>query len=86
MRRSLTAMDPWSPGFAPPPVLDTERVHLEPLAPAHVELDYAALMSSHAHLRRTLRWDDDWPPPHFTLAENLVDLERHWREFEAREA
>lgn len=76
--------DPWSPDFEPPRVLATARVRLEPLAPRHAELDFAALMESREHLRRTLRWGD-WPRADFTLEENRGDLERHWREFEDRE-
>lgn len=77
--------DPWSADFDPPLELVTERVRLEPLAPRHVELDFEALMGSREHLRRTLRWGD-WPREDFTLEENRVDLQRHWDEFERREA
>ncbi|MCZ6596070.1 MAG: GNAT family N-acetyltransferase [Planctomycetota bacterium] len=80
-----TQMDPWSSDFEPPLALDTDRVHLEPLAGQHTEMDYAALMSSREHLQRTLGWGD-WPRPDFTVEENRGDLERHWGEFEAREA
>ncbi|QDU69013.1 GNAT family N-acetyltransferase [Engelhardtia mirabilis] len=75
---------PWAKSFSPPLALDTERLHLEPLSPEHVELDFAALMGSREHLQRTLGWGD-WPREDFTVAENRVDLERHWAEFEARE-
>lgn len=80
-----TSADPYAPSFTPPTTLDTARVHLEPLHPSHTELDYAAFMSSRDHLHRTLHWGN-WPRPDFSLAENRADLERHWREFEAREA
>ena len=76
---------PWSPEFDPPTALDTDRVHLEPLHPQHTAADYAAFMSSVDHLHRTLHWGP-WPRPDFTLEENRRDLERHWKEFEAREA
>jgi len=75
---------PWSADYDPPLVLDTARVHLEPLAPEHVELDFEALMGSREHLQRTLGWGD-WPRVDFTLEENLADLERHWQEFVDRE-
>jgi RimJ/RimL family protein N-acetyltransferase len=81
----VAAPGPWTDAFEPPRTLDTARVHLEPLAPSHVELDFAALMGSREHLQRTLHWGD-WPRPDFTLAENRDDLARHWQEFVDREA
>jgi len=76
---------PWVAAFTPPEMLTTERMHLEPLAPRHVELDFAALMGSREHLQRTLHWGD-WPRADFTVQENARDLQRHEREFVAREA
>ena len=76
---------PWSSDFTPPQVLDTDIVHLEPLSPVHTELDFAALMVSREHLPRTLHWGD-WPCPDFTVEENRGDLQRHWDEFNRREA
>jgi RimJ/RimL family protein N-acetyltransferase len=76
---------PYAPSYSPPTTLDTDRIHLEPLHPSHTEMDYAAFMSSNDHLQRTLHWGD-WPRSDYTLDENRADLERHWREFEAREA
>ena len=76
---------PWSTDFTPPQVLDTDIVHLEALSPVHTELDFAALMSSREHLTRTLH-RGDWPHPDFTVEENRVDLQRHWDEFNRREA
>jgi RimJ/RimL family protein N-acetyltransferase len=80
--------DPWSAEFAPPPPLRTDRVRLEVLGPDVVDLDYAAIMSSRARLRDELQWGKDrrWPPDDFTLDQNRVDLERHFAEFERREA
>lgn len=77
--------DPWSLEYQPPRELNTERMHLEPLAPEHAELDFAALMGSREHLRDTLHWGN-WPSADFTLEENREDLERHWEEFETRQA
>lgn len=82
---SRSATSAWSPSFEPPLSLETERVRLEPLAERHAALDYAALMGSREHLRRTLHWGD-WPRPDFTLEENRADLARHQREFERHEA
>jgi RimJ/RimL family protein N-acetyltransferase len=82
---SASAEAPWSKAFVPPTTLDTARVHLEPLHPKHTELDLAAFLSSVAHLRRTLHWGD-WPSADYTFEKNRADLERHWREFQDREA
>ncbi|MHC5209274.1 MAG: GNAT family N-acetyltransferase [Planctomycetota bacterium] len=79
------AASPWLDlSYEPPTALVTDRMLLEPLAVRHVELDFAALMGSREHLQRTLHWGD-WPRPDFTVEENREDLERHWKEFEARE-
>ncbi len=80
-----TAADPWQPSFRPPERLHTGRVVLEPLAPEHTALDYAAFMGSREHLRTTLHWGD-WPRASMTLADNRRDLQRHFDEFQAREA
>lgn len=76
---------PWSKDFSPPEKLDTERVHLEPLAPEHAELDFKAVMSSREHLERTLHWGD-WPREDMTLEQDRDDLARHFKEFEERSA
>ncbi len=70
--------------YRPPLELDTDRVRLEPLAPEHVELDFAALMGSREHLQRTLHWGT-WPSEDFTVEENRADLERHWQEFQGNQ-
>jgi RimJ/RimL family protein N-acetyltransferase len=72
------------PQFDVPPGIETEAFCLEPLTVEHVEVDFAALMSS----RETLReWSgSDWPSDEFTLEENRDDLERHDREHRQREA
>jgi len=75
----------WDKAFSPPVELDTKRVHLEPLKPDHAELDHAAFMSSRAHLRKTLGWGG-WPADDATVKANRKDLQRHWKEFENREA
>lgn len=95
MRPRLTAIgapsvtdNPWCADFVPPPPLRTARIRLEVLGPDVVDLDYAAIMSSRARLRDELRWGKDrrWPPDDFTLNQNRVDLERHFAEYERREA
>lgn len=65
-----------------PGKLQTEDFVIQPLTPAHVELDYAALMSSKEMLR--LWSGSPWPSTKFTLAENLGDLEWHWSEHQER--
>ncbi|MFY9341963.1 MAG: GNAT family protein [Planctomycetota bacterium] len=77
----MHAVEPWSAGYVAPRSLETERVHLEPLAPEHTSLDYAALMGSREHLRRTLQWGS-WPRPDMTLDDNRRDLERHYQLFQ----
>ncbi len=67
-----------------PSALMTEHLHLEMLEPAHVELDYAAFMSSWPRL--TLWSGGPWPYADFTLEENRGDLQRHMDEFLNREA
>lgn len=57
---------------------------LAPLLPAHAPIDYEAVMEDPALLRQ---WSQsDWPADDFTLAENIVDLERHAREHTERTA
>lgn len=74
----------WTDAFTPPLEHDTDRVHLEALAPHHAELDFEAFMGSREHLRRTLHWGT-WPSDDYTVEKNRGDLQRHWDEFEARE-
>jgi RimJ/RimL family protein N-acetyltransferase len=62
----------------------TDRLLLRPLRATDVELDYDAVISSAAQLRR---WSQSgWPADEFTLAENLDDLQRHEREHIERKA
>src|SRR5262245_61939742 len=67
-----------------PADLRSDEFVLKPLTPAHVEMDYAALMVSKDMLRS---WGGStWPDDDFTVADNLKDLERHHREHESRVA
>jgi hypothetical protein len=51
----------------------------EVLHPKHVELDFQALMKSKDFLHR---WSNSpWPEDHFTVEDNLFDLEWHYAEF-----
>lgn len=67
-----------------PPGLNTPRLVLEPLQPRHVQLDYVAVMESRDYLR--LWSGSPWPADDFTLADNLRDLQLHWREHQERAA
>ena len=78
-----SSTNPWDSQFSPPETLDTDRVHLEPLAPRHAEMDLAAALSSREHLLRTLHWGT-WPRADMTVDQNRRDLARHWKEFEER--
>lgn len=71
-------------GFEPPPLLVTSQFRLEPLGPEHNEADYAAWTSSVDHIRSTPGFEDRGWPHGMTVAENLVDLERHARDFADR--
>ena len=67
-----------------PEELRTDEFVLRPLTPAHVHLDYAALMVSKEMLR--LWSGTSWPEDDFTVAQNLEDLEMHDREHQERVA
>lgn len=75
--------------FYPAPLPVPARLHhaeflLEPLTPAHVALDYAALLESKAMLRL---WSGSaWPSDDFTLDDNLQDLRWHFEEHQERVA
>jgi RimJ/RimL family protein N-acetyltransferase len=52
---------------------------MEPLHPRHVELDYAAVMSTKQFLRA---WSNTpWPQDDFTIEDNLKDLVWHYEEY-----
>lgn len=75
----------WYPEPKPvPESLDTADLHLEMLAPKHVDIDYAAFMSSR---ERLLRWSGGrWPHEGFSREDNMADMVMHRDEFLAREA
>jgi hypothetical protein len=57
---------------------------LEPLGPQHNEADYQAWTSSLEHIRVTPGFGKRAWPHQMSTAENLVDLERHERDFAER--
>jgi hypothetical protein len=71
--------------FEVPSDLDGPGFRLEPLGPIHNERDHEAWMSSIDHIRSTPGFPDgSWPRP-MSLSENLLDLERHARDYAERE-
>jgi hypothetical protein len=73
------------PDFAVPTVAVFGDLRLVPLKPEHNVADYAAWISSMAHIRATPGFAArSWPVP-MTLAENLRDLERHAEDFRQRQ-
>ncbi|MEE2936531.1 MAG: GNAT family N-acetyltransferase [Planctomycetota bacterium] len=85
MTQAPRQREPWRTLASIPETLETERFVLEPLAPRHAALDFAALMSCRDRLRTELQWGD-WPPADFTLDLNRQDLAEHYGEFVRREA
>ena len=83
--------EPFAPsGWEPPPPLRTASFRLAPLGPEHHDSDFLAWGSSIEHIRATPGFrpggrEDPWPYP-MAPEENVADLERHHREFVAREA
>jgi RimJ/RimL family protein N-acetyltransferase len=67
-----------------PEELRTAEFLIRPLRTTDLELDYEALMDSKELLRQ---WSQsDWPSDDFTLADDLIDLERHQQEHSQRQA
>jgi RimJ/RimL family protein N-acetyltransferase len=81
----LPAMADFVPDdFVPPAGLDGPGFRLEPLGPEHNERDHAAWSGSMAHINATPGWEHSSWPHEMTADENLDDLRRHRRDFEAR--
>ena len=66
-------------GIEPAPPLEADGFILRPLVPADVVLDHEAVMSSREFL---YDWEQDppYPPPDFSVEDNLADLEQMNRE------
>lgn len=72
--------------FEAPELVSEKRFFMEPLAPKHNDLDFEAWQSSVDDLQGIFGPGHEWPQAAYTKTQNLVDLERHYREFEAGEA
>jgi len=70
--------------FTVPDGLTTGEFRLEPLGPQHNTADYAAWTASIGHIRATPGFAGASWPHQMSLAENLLDLERHAQDFIAR--
>lgn len=68
--------------FVVPQNVKTDEFHLRPLTINDVDKDYAAVMSSVAHLK-TIWPESEWPEG-LTLEQDLIDLGWHQKEFQLR--
>jgi len=70
---------PWLPaGLRHPARLDLPSgQHLRPIEASDVDLDYAAVMGSRAHLWRRYGEAWGWPPATMTHEEDRAELARH---------
>lgn len=73
-----------APDFAVPMLVETAGFKLVPLGPALVDIDYAAYMSSIAHLQQTFTRSTSWPREGITAAEAMADMESEAARFAAR--
>ncbi|PFH08896.1 hypothetical protein BCF11_1271 [Collimonas sp. PA-H2] len=73
-------------GYAPPQAYKSDSFCLEILSPQFAAQDFASVTASANAIRHVFGPANGWPDPHMSYAENLADLERHEREFFAREA
>lgn len=72
--------------FRPPTRVTTKAFTLVPLGPALVKIDFAAYMSSVAHLQQTFTRSTDWPHAGITDAEAMLDMEREQARFRKRQS
>lgn len=76
-----------SPDFHVPEKLETTNFHFHPLTPKYLDMDYAAIISSLEHLRKspTPPICGDWPQPTITKEDDLKDLIWHEKMHLAKE-
>jgi hypothetical protein len=72
------------PDFAVPTLVEGDGFKLVPLGPDLVDIDYAAYMSSIAHLQQTFTRSTGWPREGITAAEAMLDMETEQARFQAR--
>jgi hypothetical protein len=73
-----------APDFAVPMLVETHDFKLVPLGPALVDIDYAAYMSSIAHLQQSFTRSTSWPREGITAAEAMADMKNEAARFESR--
>jgi hypothetical protein len=72
--------------FTVPAGLIAADFRLEPLRQSHNAADYATWTSSIEHIKATPGFADwDWPDESLSITDNLTDLEKHEKDFAARE-
>jgi hypothetical protein len=67
-----------------PLTLNTEVFKIRPLTIHDVVKDYAAVMSSIAHLKGLFDPSDSWPTEDLSFEQDLIDLGWHQKEFQNR--
>jgi hypothetical protein len=72
--------------FDPPRTQRLTSFQLAVLGPAFAEQDYQAVHGSADRIRHVFGPNDNWPDANISWHENLADLVRHEREFDARVA
>ncbi|MDP4605773.1 MAG: twin-arginine translocation pathway signal protein [Erythrobacter sp.] len=72
--------------FDVPSLAETPGFKLVPLGPALVDIDFAAYMSSIAHLQQTFTRSTGWPRADITAAEAMADMQTEEGRFERRES
>lgn len=75
-----------APDFAVPTRIEGPGFVLVPLGPALAQIDFAAYMSSIAHLQQTFTRSTGWPRADITSAEAMLDMETEAGRFAARES
>lgn len=74
------------PDFYPPKQFQLLDLKFEALQPVHNEVDYQAWTSCRESLKGIFGLRNPWPDDVGSLEKNKKDLEKHWREFQTREA
>lgn len=72
--------------FRVPTRVETEQFTLVPLGPALAKVDYAAYMSSIAHLQKTFSHSTGWPREGISDADAMKDMETEAARFQNRQS